>query len=346
MAKIFFDQNYDVYSICKHQSINLEKFCLKTFKVDFKKYSNIKNILESLDPNKKMEILIGSGFAELLKDEKLIYGRLNQGNKIKILKKINSERFFTDLKNEQINIPIWSKKKYNSKGWLIKNFKSFGGGLVTKVSSNYSLKKNEYFQKIISGKHFSLQFFAFRKKVRLLSICNQLFRKESQKPFIIESLITCNIESNLLIKVLKICQKITNIYNLNGINNLDFIIEINSNKVFLIELNARPGLSTNLIYKIHKDIYKNTDNSEKLNKNQYFYGTQIIYSKKDLLINNNRFKLFENLKNSSTFSELPLKDIIIKKNEPICLIHLKSKKTVTLKKNLKNLSNKILNNLD
>jgi predicted ATP-grasp superfamily ATP-dependent carboligase len=114
----------------------------------------------------------------------------------------------------------------------------------------------------------------------------------------------------------------------------------------LIELNARPGLSTNLIYKIHKDIYKNTDNSEKLNKNQYFYGTQIIYSKKDLLINNNRFKLFENLKNSSTFSELPLKDIIIKKNEPICLIHLKSKKTVTLKKNLKNLSNKILNNLD
>ena len=293
-----------------------------------------------------MEILIGSGFAELIDKNNLLSGRFNRGNDLQTLKKINSENFFLNLKNKGINIPAWSKKKSYSNEWLIKSFKSFGGVLVRKNAKNSFLKSDEYFQKKIFGEHLSLQFFIHDKRVKVLSVCNQFFKEDFHKPFVIKGIITRYTEPKLMKKLTEICCKISKSYNHNGINNLELILEKNSEKIYIIELNGRPGLSTNLIFRIHKNIFKYKRFQTNQDTIRNFYGTEIIYSNKTLLIDKQRFQFIQSLKNCPSFSELPRKNLKINKNEPICLIHLQSKNKKNLKKKLKKLSYKILNNLD
>ena len=292
-----------------------------------------------------MEILIGSGFAELINENDLISGRKNRGNSSNILKDINSQAFFEDLKHKGISVPQWSRKKPINGKYLIKKFKSYGGVFIKNFKS-YSLKQDEYYQKKIFGEHLSIQFFVLNKKIEVLTVCNQYFQEDTYKPFLIKSIITKKINCSLFDKLSKICQQVTEIYNLNGINNLDLILELETEKIYIAELNGRPGLSTNLIYKIHRNIYKDVNFRYKENTIKTFFGTQIIYSKKKILINGKKFDFIKSLKNSRSFSELPLENTKINKNEPICLIHLESNDKEKLKKKFKKLSYIILNNLD
>ena len=292
-----------------------------------------------------MEILIGSGFAELINENDLISRRKNRGNSSNILKDINSQAFFQDLKQKGIRVPQWSRKKPINDKYLIKKFKSYGGVFIKNLKS-YSLKQDEYYQKKIFGEHLSIQFFVLNKKIEVLTICNQYFQEDTYKPFLIKGIITKKINCSLFDKLSKICKQVTQIYNLNGINNLDLILELETEKIYIAELNGRPGLSTNLIYKIHRNIYKDVNFRNKENTIKRFFGTQIIYSKKKILINGKKFDFIKSLKNSRSFSELPLENAKINKNEPICLIHLESNDTEKLKKKFKKLSYIILNNLD
>ncbi len=292
-----------------------------------------------------MEILIGSGFAELINENDLISRRKNRGNSSNILKDINSQAFFQDLKQKGIRVPQWSRKKPINDKYLIKKFKSYGGVFIKNLKSN-SLKQDEYYQKKIFGEHLSIQFFVLNKKIEVLTICNQYFQEDTYKPFLIKGIITKKINCSLFDKLSKICKQVTQIYNLNGINNLDLILELETEKIYIAELNGRPGLSTNLIYKIHRNIYKDVNFRNKENTIKRFFGTQIIYSKKKILINGKKFDFIKSLKNSRSFSELPLENAKINKNEPICLIHLESNDTEKLKKKFKKLSYIILNNLD
>ena len=57
-----------------------------------------------------MEILIGSGFAELINENDLISGRKNRGNSSNILKDINSPAFFEDLKQKEFVCHIGLEK--------------------------------------------------------------------------------------------------------------------------------------------------------------------------------------------------------------------------------------------
>ena len=242
-------------------------------------------------------------------------------------------------------MPQWSRKKPINGKYLIKKFKSYGGVFIKNFKS-YSLKQDEYYQKKIFGEHLSIQFFVLNKKIEVLTVCNQYFQEDTYKPFLIKSIITKKINCSLFDKLSKICQQVTEIYNLNGINNLDLILELETEKIYIAELNGRPGLSTNLIYKIHRNIYKDVNFRYKENTIKTFFGTQIIYSKKKILINGKKFDFIKSLKNSRSFSDLPLENTKINKNEPIFLIHLESNDTEKLKKKFKKLSYIILNNLD
>ena len=345
MAKIFFKQNYLVYAICKYESLKLQNYCKKVFRINYN-WHELKKILNLIDSENKMEILIGSGFAELLNANDLISVRKNRGNSFNVLNKINSHEFFIDLEHKGINIPEWSIKKPINDKCLIKKFKSFGGTFIKNKPKSYSLKSDEYFQKQISGEHLSIQFFAQNRDIYLLCICNQFHQRNNYKPFLIKGLITKNADINLKKKLLKICEQVTGIYNLNGINNLDLILDVYKNDIYLLELNGRPGLSTNLIFKIHKNIYKDLSFRYNVDKTKKFFGTQIIYSKKSIHIIGKKFDFIQSLRNSNIFSELPLENTKIERNEPICLIHSKSNDINKLKKKLKNLSYIILNNLD
>lgn len=76
-----------------------------------------------------------------------------------------------------------------------------------------------------------------------------------------------------------------------------------------------------------------------------FYGSQIVYSDKKLVIDKKKLNFFRSLKNCRLYSELPHDIQTIKANKPICLIHSKSKKKQILRENLEKISYKILRNL-
>ena len=227
-----------------------------------------------------------------------------------------------------------------------KSFFSFGGSGVKKIKKKSKLKNNEYFQKIEEGEHISVQFFSQEKKIKILSVCDQYFLKEDKKPFVIKGIISKSIKSGLLKKLKMVVLKLSKIYNLNGINNLDLVLKKGSEKFFVIELNGRPGLSTNLIYKINKNIFKKYELIKQPTKQNFFYSSQIIYSKKKIIVTKNNLKFIRSLKHCHSFSELPQNKQIINIGEPICLIHLKSKKIEILREKLEKISYKIHINLN
>ncbi len=142
-----------------------------------------------------------------------------------------------------------------------------------------------------------------------------------------------------------LCKKICRLYFLNGINNLDIILEEKSNSIYLIELNARPGLSTNMIYKSYPKIFDKPDFLKKQSKSNLIFATKIIYSEKDISITNKNFRFIKSLEKKNIFSELPTKNEIIKKGNAICLLHLSSKKNHILREKLKKMSYKLISNL-
>ena len=147
-------------------------------------------------------------------------------------------------------------------------------------------------------------------------------------------------------KLHKICLRISRFYNLNGINNLDLILEFKTKKLFVIELNARPGLSTNMIHSKHKAIFKKSFEKEKFKNPSFFFGTHIIYSDKKITFNKEKYECIKNIQFSNNFSELPRENEIIEKDEPICLVHCKSKKFKILRDKLKKISYKFIRNLE
>ena len=225
LAKIFYKLNYAVYAICKYNSLKLNTFCSEIITADFSDIKKIKNFIDKKDPNKKIEILIGAGFSESLEKDLFSSRKFYLGNNYSIHKKVNSKKFFFDLKKDKINIPICSYIAPKSKDWLIKKFSSFGGNDVRLFKARSSIKSSEYFQKIIDGENLSIQFIADEKKIKVLSICNQIFKKVGLKPYIIKGIITKKVNSTILGEIKEICTKIKKIYKLKGINNLDIIIQ-------------------------------------------------------------------------------------------------------------------------
>jgi predicted ATP-grasp superfamily ATP-dependent carboligase len=299
----------------------------------------LKKIFFKIDPSKKIPFLLGSGFAENHKISEIFNNRKNYGNDFEVNNLIKSRDFFKKLQENQILYPkIFTKAP--SKKTLIKSFKSFGSQKI-KILKNkdYNLKKNEYFQEYIDGKNTTVQFICCKKKFRLISICKQVLKKDT---FFIDYLITKKITSDQQKKILNLVKKVVKIFNLKGINNIDIIS--NKGKIYLIEINSRPGLSSNIIYKLNGGPFINEKKSCK-----GFQATKIIYSKKEIVINKKIIKFFKENCNSNNFSELPNERDIIKVNKPICLLHLMANTEKLLEQKLntkaKNFLNKLENNL-
>ena len=87
-----------------------------------------------------------------------------------------------------------------------------------------------------------------------MAICDQITKSSKKGLFLIKSLVTKKIKTNLSKKILSLVKKITKTFSLKGINNLDLILQ--GEKIFLLEVNPRPGLSTNILNSIIKIFLK------------------------------------------------------------------------------------------
>ena len=143
----------------------------------------------------------------------------------------------------------------------------------------------------------------------------------------------------LINKITDTINKISLTFDLNGLNSIDFIIS-KSNRIIILEINARPGLSINLLSKIYKEKLFST--KIKYTEPTSFYASSIVYSKKKFIFSHKIKHQFNKIKYFQNISEVPIKNKIINKNDPICLIHGQSNTENKTKKIIKELSKKVL----
>ena len=289
-----------------------------------------------------MSILIGSGFAETISED-IISNRKNYGNNFETIKKIKSKSFFEELQKQKINFPRISKQPKNNGKWLIKEYQSFGGTKVKLFTASKYINKKSYLQKFIHGDLVSVQFFVENQNVEILSICDQITKKSKKGLFLIKSLVTKKIKTNLSKKILSLVKKITKTFSLKGINNLDLILQ--GEKIFLLEVNPRPGLSTNILNSNYKNIFKIKTQKKKITYNGHHSST-VIYARKEIKINKRKKIFLKKFCHSKLFSELPNLGDIIKVDEPICLLHLKSKDRILLKKRIEQKQSEFLEKIE
>ena len=199
-----------------------------------------------------MSILIGSGFAETITED-IIANRENYGNNFETIKKTKSKNFFEEIQKKKINFPKISKQPKKNGKWLIKEYQSFGGTKVQDFKESQNINEKAYLQKFIDGDLISVQFLVKNKNIKILAICDQV-TTNIKNGFLIKSLITKNVKINLKKKIYDLVKKISKAFSLEGINNLDLILQ--ERKIFLLEVNPRPGLSTNILHSNYKNIFK------------------------------------------------------------------------------------------
>ena len=277
-----------------------------------------------------MGILLGSGFAETISKD-IISNRKNYGNNFETIKKTKSKFFFKELKKQKINFPRISKLPKKNGKWLIKEYQSYGGIKVKIFTESKCINKKTYLQKFIDGDLISVQFFGENKNVEILAICDQITKNSKKGLFLIKSLVTKKIRTNLSKKIHGLVKKISKTFSLQGINNLDLILQ--GEKIFLLEVNPRPGLSTNILNSNYEDIFKIKSPKKKITFDGY-YSSTIIYARKEIKINKRKKIFLKKFCHSKLFSELPNLGDIIKVDEPICLLHLKSKDRILLNKRI------------
>ena len=167
--------------------MRLKEYCKKIFLVKDYNLKTIKRIFLKIDPQKKIPFLLGSGFAENHKSSKIFNNRKNYGNNFEVNSLVNKKEFFKKLKESNIPFPKIVQPPLKKKT-VIKNYKSFGSQKIKKlVNKKYALKKNEYFQEYIEGENISIQFISNKNELKLISICEQVFRKDT---FYIDHLIS------------------------------------------------------------------------------------------------------------------------------------------------------------
>ena len=288
-------------------------------------------------------MIFGSGFAENITKKTVFNRKKILWNNIKTLAFMNNpKKLFNLLEKKNINVPKWSiDKPSNDEVWLEKNISSVGGYMVKfHNKSFYPIvpSNGKYFQKFIKGEIISAQFFCEKKSRNLLSICKQSNLKIKSKQFIIESIFTRKTDDKLIKNLSQLVSKVSKILDLKGLNSIDIIIpKENKNLLKVIEINPRPSLSINILSRIYKN--KLLDDNIKFKKPKKVFATKILYSSKKIKINNIIFKRILKLANSLNYSELPVKNEIIDKNMPICLIHSESKDEIEMHKNLSYLTN-------
>ena len=289
-----------------------------------------------------MNILIGSGFAETISQD-IASKRNNYGNNFETIKKTKSKVFFQELRKQKINFPRVSNKPKGNGKWLVKEYQSFGGIKVKPFKQSHNINDKEYLQKFIDGDSISVQFFVENNKIKILAICDQIITNSEIGLFLIKSIITKKINNKLLKTIYNLVEKISKNFLLKGINNLDLITQ--GKKVFLLEVNPRPGLSTNILNSIHKNLFEIKGPKNKNAFNGY-YSSTVIYARKEIKINNKKRLFLKKISHSKQFSELPNLGDIIKVDEPICLLHLKSKNRIFLKNKIEKIQSGFLKKIE
>lgn len=171
-----------------------------------------------------------------------------------------------------------------------------------------------------------MQFVSENKKSQIIAICDQINLKGK---YTIDYLVTKDVTNTYKNKISKLIEKLTSIFDLNGLNSVELMSE--KKKDFLIEINSRPGLGINIAGKLNGGPF--FSKKKKVLKKKIL-TTKIMYANKNLTINQRMIEFFKKFCDSKKFSELPSLGDVIKVNQPLCLIHISAENKELLKKKM------------
>lgn len=325
-------KGYKISAITVHNSLNAKKNCNEFCIIKSLSYKKVVSLLKKIDPDNSKKLILGSGIVETISSKNDFSKSQFLWNNPEIIFKLNDPSYlFSKLSSLGIKIPSWQREPPPKGNYLCKDIRSYGGLLVNKIKGTEGVihNKNIYYQKYISGKNISVQFFSKSGKFRILSTCLQWNYKTTEKTFLLGGIVAIKLKQILMENLEKILKVLIENFQLSGINSVDFIISKEKKNIYLIDINPRPGLSSNILYKL------------KINRNILNHSSQIIYSIKDRLFNENSIKILKRIDPNIEFTEIPFPGTVIKKNQPICLVHRKITNLKFLKTEYKEILKKI-----
>ncbi|NPA61924.1 MAG: ATP-grasp domain-containing protein [Methanococci archaeon] len=246
------------------------------------------------------------------------------GNDPKKINEIsNKYKTYKELKNLGFNIPEF--KKIRNKKQLDKFLDEFGccvlksnygsGGYISKIKKNDNIKNLKFpilAQEYIRGKSFSANF-----------VGNTFITFNKQ--IIVKGTYAGNLTpyNNLPDKFIKVFSEVIEVFELEGMNGIDFLIR--DGKEYIVDINPRilgtyetieMSASKNLAYILL------TKNSDFKLKERYI--KRIIFAKE---------RIVSNISKRNFLYDIPRKNAIIEKGEPIA--------TVIAKKNIRSIINSV-----
>jgi methenyltetrahydromethanopterin cyclohydrolase len=264
------------------------------------------------------DVIVGSGFEQHPESLCYLASRYTLlGNSPETFIRLQNKADFFSVLN-QLNIPYPETsfiQPYETQDWLIKPSQGQGGvGIQRLRNTNLGLHAKVYWQKYQAGSQHSVLFLANGQQLQVIGFNTQwTIRLSDSEEFIFSGIINhCNLAEAYKTQIIDWLTKLVPIFQLKGLNSLDFIHE-NGNSTVL-EINPRPPASMQLYDADLLRQHINVGATLVTQPPQSGYtGYQIIYAEQDIQIPENY--IWEN-----GTMDIPAAGAMCKTGQPICSI--------------------------
>lgn len=212
----------------------------------------INHLLRALSALKKVHKLVhviyGSGFESNPESLEYLHDNFNVlGNSPAVFYALQNKRLaFSAFTKLNIIFPeVVFQLPKSTEMWLVKPVYGEGGMGVRMLSPATALSETVYFQQLIDGDVMSVLFVSSVDQIVIYGFHKQQVISIDEDLFVFSGLISFPaINDKVLETITKWIKKITNHFNLKGINSLDFILK--GSQCYLLEVNPRPSASMQL----------------------------------------------------------------------------------------------------
>lgn len=281
---------------------------LKVWQVQDLSLNQLIPIIDTIKQNYAVDYLIyGSGFEQYVDSLCYLETEFNLiGNTSEVFNGVqNKIYFFNTLKQHHIPHPNTQFTPPNYKAnWLIKPLQG-QGGLGVGYYQNQN-NKNSYWQQYQTGSVHSVLFLADIENINIVGFNTQW----TTQGFLFAGIVNyCPIPEQKKLEVIDYTRRLSAVFNLHGLNSLDFIYH--DNKVYVLEINARIPASLQL----YDDelLLSHIEKPQRLLKPlRFITAYEIIYAERQIIV--------PDIVWQTGFVDLPETGRIIQQGEPICSI--------------------------
>lgn len=277
------------------------------------------------------QCIYGSGFEQHPDSLRYLQTRLTlSGNSAETFMRVqNKVDFFATLDKFDIPHPeTVFTPPHETQNWLIKPMQGQGGVDIQRYQVNHKTGAVAYWQKYQTGSAHSVLFLANGQQCQVIGFNRQWTTCLNETDeFIFAGIINYSeLSETSQVRIMDWLAKLVPVFNLTGLNSLDFIQH--NAQSYVLEINPRPSASMQLYQQnlLLKHIHAKTIDMAKQTKllpPLIYTGYQIIYAPQDVRIPENH--IWEN--NSL---DIPAAGQICRTGQPICSIiaHKKQARTV------------------